>query len=98
MNVLKSLIYLSVPFSYVQESARWLVTKRRYGAAEEVIYTIAKFNGKPKPDTRKIMEEAAKSDSGKTSVHYSVLDLFKTKDMIKITSGLLFIWCALYLI
>ena len=78
--------------SIVQESARWLVTKGRYDDAEKVIYTIAKLNGKPKPDTGKIMEEAAKCDSDKTSIHYTAFHLFKTKELTITTCGLLFIW------
>ncbi|XP_053393551.1 solute carrier family 22 member 4-like isoform X3 [Mercenaria mercenaria] len=90
---------IGVPFlltyCFVQESARWLVTKGRYDDAEKVIYTIAKLNGKPKPDTSRIMEEAAKSDSDRMTTHYTALHLFKTRELVKITTGLLFIWMSI---
>ncbi|XP_053393560.1 organic cation transporter protein-like isoform X2 [Mercenaria mercenaria] len=89
---------IGVPFlltyCIVQESARWLVTKGRYEDAEKVFYTIAKINGKPKPDTSKIMKEASKTDCFKTSVHYTALHLFRTRELIKTTIGLLFIWMS----
>lgn len=90
---------IGVPFlltyCVVQESARWLVTKGRYDDASNVINTIARLNGKPKPDSSKIMEEAAKTQPDTMRVQYSVLDLFKTKEMIKTTCGLLFIWMSI---
>lgn len=90
---------IGVPFLFtyfiVQESARWLVTKGRYKEAEKVINTIAKVNGKPAPNTSILMAEAAKSDSNKTSVHYTAFHLFKTKEMVITTSGLLFIWMSI---
>ncbi|KAL4240986.1 hypothetical protein ACF0H5_001768 [Mactra antiquata] len=77
--------------SFVQESPRLLLAKRRYDDAENVIKRIASINGKPAPNMSKVIEEA-KEHENETKPKYSVLYLFKTRHSIKLTIGLLFIW------
>lgn len=84
-------IHNNCVLSIVQESARWLVTKKRYEDADHVIQRIASVNGKHSPDTSKIMTEASSADAEK-STNYTVIDLFKSNDMTKNTLGMLFIW------
>ncbi|KAL4240698.1 hypothetical protein ACF0H5_001490 [Mactra antiquata] len=79
---------------FVQESSRWLLTKRKYDDAENVIKRIASINGKPAPNISKVIEEA-KEHENETKTQYSVIDLFKTRHTIKLTLGLSFIWMTI---
>ncbi|XP_052259345.1 solute carrier family 22 member 16-like isoform X2 [Dreissena polymorpha] len=83
-------------FFFIDESVRWLITKGRYNAANNLINRIARMNKKPKPNTSKLIEVAtlhAQSDNSKDT--HSVIDLFKERRMGNITLGLIFIWITI---
>ena len=82
---------------FVPESFRWLVTNRRYEEAETVIDKVAKMNGHAKPDISHMIEQA-KLEEKQTTKHYSVIDLFKTRENVIKTLALLFIWFVMTLI
>ena len=75
---------------FVQESFRWLVTTGKYKRAESVIEKVAKLNGYEKPDISHIVKEVQLEKNKEK--HYTVLDLFKTKESVIKTLALLFIW------
>ena len=88
-NALYSII-ISV-FRFVPESFRWLVTNGRYEEAEIVITKVARINGHPKPDLSPTIAQA-KLEKKQETKHYSLIDLFKTRQMIVKTLALIFIW------
>ena len=55
-----------------------------------MIDKVARLNGRQKPDISKIIDQAKLEEKEKQ--HYSVIDLFKTKDSVIKTLALLFIW------
>ena len=75
---------------FVPESFRWLVTKGRYDDAEAVIDRVAKLNGYEKPDLTTIIKQAKLEEEQKQ--HYTVIELFKTKESTIKTLALLFMW------
>ena len=76
----------------VPESFRWLITRGRYKDAESVINKIAEKNRRQVPDLTEIVEQAKLEESVETQHQYTVLDMFKTRENIVKSTGLLFIW------
>ncbi|XP_033760703.1 solute carrier family 22 member 4-like [Pecten maximus] len=70
---------------FLPESFRYLVTHKRLDEAKEVIYKIARINGKPEPDMSKmsyLVEEDLKVDSERK---YSIRDVAMSPHLRKIT-------------
>uniref|UniRef100_A0A1B0GPP7 Major facilitator superfamily (MFS) profile domain-containing protein n=1 Tax=Phlebotomus papatasi TaxID=29031 RepID=A0A1B0GPP7_PHLPP len=85
----------------VPESARWLVSQGKIEKAIKILKKFEKINGKDvspqiykdfSESCAKIQEEEAQSQS------YSVLDLFRTPRLRKITIVLVLIWMAISLV
>ncbi|GAB0091927.1 organic cation transporter protein [Sergentomyia squamirostris] len=102
------IIVTSVPLAFtiltplvVPESARWLVSQGKIDKAIRIMKKFEKINKTDVPpqvyqdftdSCAKLQEEEAKADS------YSVLDLFKTPRLRKITILLVVIWMAISLV
>ena len=80
----------SIFHRFVPESFRWLVTKGRYEDAKTVINKVAKLNGYEQPDITHIIKQAKLEEEQRQ--HYTVIDLFKTKESVIKTLALLFMW------
>lgn len=75
------------------ESVRWLLVHDRVPEAQAILCRAAKRNGRPEPDeklTRKLA--SAEVANAKSNRLYSFLDLFRSRDLAKRTSLLLFVW------
>ena len=66
------------------------MTTGKYKRAESVIDKVAKLNGFDKPDISHIVKQAQLE--GNQEKHYTILDLFKTRESVIKTLALLFIW------
>ena len=73
------------------ESFRWYYSHDRVNDAEKVITKVSKLNRRPVPDMTFIEKQLAKRISDKDK-KYSVLDLFKSRFLIKVTLLLLVTW------
>ena len=73
------------------ESFRWLVSHRRFDDARHVIERIATMNGVAVPDLSDL-EKVALNDEATSSRTYTLLDLFKTREIRKNTLLLSVIW------
>lgn len=73
---------------------RWLVTKEKYKATEQVVERIAETNGKeiPVSDVSKIVELAIKYAKTADKKHYTLINLFTVVQRARITLFLMFIW------
>ena len=68
------------------ESFRWYYAHDKIGDAEKVITMVSEVNRHPKPDMAFFENQAIRDPrESQTSQKYTVLDLFKTKSMIRIT-------------
>ena len=72
------------------ESFRWYYAHDRIDEAEKVIIEIAKFNRRPLPDMTYMKQLTAKDTT--EDQKYTVLSLFKTKFLIKVTLLLSINW------
>ena len=78
---------------FLPESFRWFYGHDRIEEAEDVVRTVSKVNRRPEPDMLFMKELAAIGAEGmRKDRKYSVLDLFKTKYLIKITVLLSLNW------
>ena len=96
MFVSFSIFLYIIFYRFVPESFRWLITRHRYQDAERVVGAVAYVNRAAKPDLTKIIELAKDEEntekSSKSAKKYSAIDLFKTKEGVKNTIGLIFMW------
>ncbi|XP_033761116.1 solute carrier family 22 member 4-like isoform X2 [Pecten maximus] len=79
---------------FLPESFRYLVTHKRLDEAKEVIYKIARINGKPEPDMSKmsyLVEEDLKVDSERK---YSIRDVAMSPHLLKSTCLLGIAWMS----
>ena len=83
---------------FIPESYRWLVARGRFGEAEVVIKQMAHRNGRPVPDLNKVrqrMKEDLDFIKHEKSLRiYTIIDLFRTWKLFKITTFFAFIWWA----
>ncbi|GFR95971.1 solute carrier family 22 member 21 [Elysia marginata] len=84
-------------YFYMPESPRWLATQGRINESLAVLEKMARTNGKPLPPwalrvVERIANDKKRVDQGKK---YTYLDLFKTKQGIKITLIFGFQWVTL---
>ncbi|XP_052791089.1 organic cation/carnitine transporter 2-like [Mya arenaria] len=78
---------------FMPESFRWLVTRGRYKEAETVIHKLARVNRKPVPDLTKVMDAARMEETKESRLRrYTGLYLFRCRDSLKTTVGLLIVW------
>ena len=81
---------------FIPESYRWLVARGRFGEAEVVIKQMAHRNGRPVPDLNKVrqrMKEDLDFIKHEKSLRiYTIIDLFRTWKLFKITTFFAFIW------
>ena len=82
-----------LPYRFIPESFRWLITTGKYAESEEIIGRVAKMNGHEKPDIRNIIEQA-KQDEKQETKRYTAIDLFRTKRSAIKTLALMFTWCV----
>ena len=73
------------------ESFRWLVSHRRFDDARLVIERIANINGVAVPDLSDL-EKVALNDEATNNRIYTILHLFKTREIRKNTFLLSLIW------
>ncbi|KAJ8304741.1 hypothetical protein KUTeg_018324, partial [Tegillarca granosa] len=79
IHMLTSIVTL--PFLFIPESFRWLVSNKRYSSAEEIIKKMAKINGKPLPDLTKISEMSIE----KAQKTYTLLDIVRYNYLLRNT-------------
>ena len=83
-------------FRLIPESYRWLVARGRFEEAEMVIKRMAHTNRRPVPDLDKIrqrMKEDRDFIEYQRSLRiYTVIDLFRTRKLFKMTTLFSFIW------
>ena len=74
------------------ESFRWYYSHDRVEDAEKVIITVSKVNRRPVPDMTYMKKVATNFETKQTDRKYSLLDLLKSKFLIKVTILLSFNW------
>ena len=74
------------------ESFRWYYSHDRVEDAEKVIITVSKVNRRPVPDMTYMKQVATNFETQQTDRKYSLLDLLKSKFLIKVTILLSFNW------
>ena len=93
LTMLLCLIYHS---RFIPESYRWLVARGRFGEAEVVIKQMAHRNGRPVPDLNKVRQRMKEDldfiEHEKSLRIYTIIDLFRTWKLFKITTFFAFIW------
>ena len=73
------------------ESFRWYYSHDRVEDAERVVTVVAKINRRPLPDMA-YMKQAASSSSMSSDKKYSLLDLFSSRSLIKVTVLMVIVW------
>lgn len=84
---------ISTPFSWIPESPRWLVQKRRFDEAQKILDIIAAKNKRP-PTPKEVLVKFADADEKARGVvkRYTYLDLFRRVKYIKITLIMALAW------
>ncbi|GFN74064.1 hypothetical protein PoB_000057000, partial [Plakobranchus ocellatus] len=88
-------------YFYVPESVRWLTVQGRTDEAYKVIKKMARANRKPVPEYAKEMLESIaelERETQGSSKSYSYLDIFKGKQMLRLTLIFAFHWCSLSIV
>ncbi|KAK6025662.1 transporter, major facilitator family protein [Ostertagia ostertagi] len=87
-----ALIFLSY-YWLVPESARWLVTQRRFDDADKVLRKAAKMNGEVLPEKWwEQLDSEQDSNRAKTTKKYKLWDLMKTPVLRKRTLVAFYLW------
>ena len=89
-----ALLFLSY-WWLVPESARWLVSQKRYKEADEVLQKAAKINGAVLPENwweQLDDSSASTSKDGAVARKLTGADLFKTPELRKRTLVVFFLW------
>ena len=92
------LIALYMTYWILPESPRWLLAQGRITEAEKIIKDIAQFNGKPLPETFKLIPPNESEQNKKGRGILGFLQLFKTPNMRKKTLINYYLWFATSLI
>ncbi|VDN53705.1 unnamed protein product [Dracunculus medinensis] len=83
-------------FRLVPESARWLISLKRFEEADVILQRAAKINGKKLPEAwwEQIESLDDSKSTAKDQMHkrYNILDLFRTRQIRIRTLACLFIW------
>ncbi|XP_072887478.1 solute carrier family 22 member 6-A-like isoform X1 [Hemitrygon akajei] len=98
-------LVVSIPFIviflyswWLPESARWLLMNNKTNAAAKQLRKVAKLNGK-EADGEKITTEllisTMEEDLTNSKDSYSVLDLFRTPGLCKISCCIMFVWFSI---
>ena len=93
----------------IPESLVWLIAKGRLEEAEKILQKAAKVNGKPplpghflnetppdvtSPVTKSTLNDTTNIDTQKT---YTIIDLFRTPNLRKITICICLLWLVIYI-
>ena len=82
--------------SFLPESFRWLLTKKRVKEAEEVVAKIATFNKRPFP--REIFDKVAQNCMAmdttilKVNKNYTIVDIFKSSVLRRRSLIMALVW------
>ena len=76
--------------SFIPESARWLLAKKRYKDAYHILRRNASMNGHELSDT--VMYDVEKSSSETTNAKPHIADLLRSRSMAVITLSCWFMW------
>jgi hypothetical protein len=88
----------SYRYSFVPESVRWLIQKRRFEEARTIIRRMAKVNKKPVPDLDLLERISMRQNTEKDmEARYTYFDLFSTVTLASRTLVVMFCWYVLHL-
>ena len=77
-------------FSFIPESGRWLIAKKRYKDAYHILQRNASMNGHELSDT--VMHDIEMISSDTTSARPHIVDLLRSRAMAVITLSCWFMW------
>ncbi|XP_053408939.1 solute carrier family 22 member 7-like [Mercenaria mercenaria] len=83
--------------SFVPESFRWLIAKRKFERAEKLINFVANVNRVPKPDLKSLFATAMKETitTSKPTAGYTIFTLWSSKELRIVTLALSAVWFAI---
>uniref|UniRef100_A0AAQ4P656 Solute carrier family 22 member 6 n=1 Tax=Gasterosteus aculeatus aculeatus TaxID=481459 RepID=A0AAQ4P656_GASAC len=79
---------------WFHESSRWLALSNKPEQAIKNLKSVAKFNGRHEEGEKLTVEESMKKEMSSIQGSYSVLDLFRTPTMRKMTVCLSAVWLS----
>ena len=68
-------IFVSFVFSFIPESARWLLTKGRHEEANEVLKKLARWNKRDLPEAEKLVQAIDRQGVAKKYTYFSMLKM-----------------------
>ncbi|XP_004076416.1 solute carrier family 22 member 6 isoform X1 [Oryzias latipes] len=82
---------------WFHESSRWLALNNKHEEAVKTLKSVARFNGRHEEGEKldiKMLQESMKKEMSSSKGSYSVLDLFRTPKMRKMTICLSAVWLS----